>query len=512
MRWESVFQSGPDPALIVEDDRVVAANHAAGALFGVPPARLVGRSLGELAGAGSPELSFGSMAGEGPGEPRRFPLRLRIEGGREADVELSATVLTGTPRRILVNVRPPAGGEPAGAGRAAEVAEDLPVGFFRAASDGTLIAANRALTELLGLDPATAAAPATVEEIGIARPQFDHLAAVSRIESSATGDVRVVRKDGHAIWASVHVRPARDVSGVVRAYDGVMIDASERKRSEEETQARERHYRTLVNNFPEGAVVLFDGDLRLTVAESAALTEAGFPRESLEGKELAALLPAQTFALVEPNLLGALAGHDSAMEVPFGGRVYSLSVRAIRGSGGEPTGGMAVVQDITVRKHLEDKLRYLSAHDPLTGLFNRLYFEEEMARLAKGRHFPMSIVVADVDGLKAVNDRLGHAVGDELLRRAAEVLRISFRPGDVVARIGGDEFAVLLPGASEHAGESAMLRVRQHEDAQGGPPDHPPLHFSLGLATAAEGESLGETLRLADSRMYRDKMSRAARA
>jgi len=293
--------------------------------------------------------------------------------------------------------------------------------------------------------------------------------------------------------------------------DGLMVDVTERKKEAERNRAREEHYRTLVNNFPEGALVLFDTDLRVILAESAALAAGGFPKESLEGRSLAALLPAQTFNMIEPNLRGAVAGQESTLEVPFAGRIYNVHACPVKAPEGEVVAGMAVVQHITARKRLEDKLRYLSAHDPLTNLFNRLFFEEEMARLAKGRHYPVSIVSADVDGLKAVNDRLGHAAGDELLRQAAEVLRISFRPGDVVARIGGDEFAVLLPGASLATGESVLARVRHNESAYTANEDRPAVHFSLGLATAEEGQSLAETLRLADSRMYQNKLERSKR-
>lgn len=197
---------------------------------------------------------------------------------------------------------------------------------------------------------------------------------------------------------------------------------------------------------------------------------------------------------------------------PKGDRtVYlEITVSPLRDRHGNVTAGIEVVRNVTERKETEENLRYMSTHDILTGLYNRVYFEQELNKLERGRHFPMSIVMVDVDDLKEVNDRLGHAVGDRLLWQTALLLREAFRSEDVVARIGGDEFAVLLPDTGETAVREVVARVR--ESLHGWNASHDmPIHLSIGFATADSGSLLPEAQKAADQRMYEDKLLRTGR-
>lgn len=153
----------------------------------------------------------------------------------------------------------------------------------------------------------------------------------------------------------------------------------------------------------------------------------------------------------------------------------------------------------------EEKLVHLSTRDAMTGLYNRRFFEAEIERLDRGRRFPVSVIMVDVDSLKMVNDTLGHEAGDRLILMASRALRGAFRAEDVMARIGGDEFAVILEGADETAAAESLTRIREGVAACNEEVGEFRLSLSLGAAMAAGPGALGAAWRRADRRMYEDK-------
>lgn len=166
---------------------------------------------------------------------------------------------------------------------------------------------------------------------------------------------------------------------------------------------------------------------------------------------------------------------------------------------------LLALTDITARKKAEAYLEYLGKHDVLTKLKNRSFYVDELNRLERKGPFPVSAIIVDLNNLKTVNDQLGHAAGDALLRRAGEALAKAIRKPYQAARIGGDEFVVLLPGANERETEVVADGIRQIVELNNQFYSGPTLSFSMGWSTCDRGERLEDMLREADVAMYEDK-------
>ena len=166
---------------------------------------------------------------------------------------------------------------------------------------------------------------------------------------------------------------------------------------------------------------------------------------------------------------------------------------------------LVALQDVTARKKAEEYLRYLGTHDVMTGLYNRAFFEETLQSLEASRKDPISFIIIDLNGLKDTNDSMGHHAGDKLIRRTAEVLKASIEDGMIAARIGGDEFILIMPDASEQSAKEMVERVESLVAMNNKYYREPELSISTGASTSALGLSLLKYISFADDEMYKSK-------
>lgn len=127
---------------------------------------------------------------------------------------------------------------------------------------------------------------------------------------------------------------------------------------------------------------------------------------------------------------------------------------------GQIVGAVITFTDITELKKNEEHIKYLTRHDSLTGLYNRMFFEDELKRIDIKENLPMSIIYGDVNGLKMTNDIFGHEIGDKLLKKSAEIMKKVCRETDIIARVGGDEFTILLPNTEQSDAEKIIKRIK----------------------------------------------------
>lgn len=160
--------------------------------------------------------------------------------------------------------------------------------------------------------------------------------------------------------------------------------------------------------------------------------------------------------------------------------------------------------------YLKDKEKLLY-RDKLTGLYNKSFFEEELLRLDTKRQLPISIIMGDINGLKLINDAFGHTMGDNTLKKAAEIMTNSFREEDIISRVGGDEFVILLPKTSEKTSLEIIDRIKKM--CENNPLEFIKISISFGVATKlSEEEDLEKIYKKAENKMYFNKLKESKAA
>jgi diguanylate cyclase (GGDEF)-like protein/PAS domain S-box-containing protein len=221
---------------------------------------------------------------------------------------------------------------------------------------------------------------------------------------------------------------------------------------------------------------------------------------------------AESFRLMDQEMLSLHQSHSNEEYVTYpDGTVICLDTlkTPYYDDNGQVIGLIGICRDITSRKQHEDEVKYLNYHDSLTGLYNRPFFHEELARLDTPRQLPLSIIIGDINGLKLINDALGHDEGDKLLVNVARILKASCRTDDIIARTGGDEFWILLPKTDGEGARQIVERIKsacidysreQENDAFY-------VDISLGYATkTSSAESFTKIRNDAETYMYKRKL------
>ncbi|MBP1763351.1 MAG: diguanylate cyclase domain protein [Firmicutes bacterium] len=167
---------------------------------------------------------------------------------------------------------------------------------------------------------------------------------------------------------------------------------------------------------------------------------------------------------------------------------------------------LAIIRDITDRKRMEQELKYLGHHDTLTGTYNRTYFEAETLKIAGQTGKTIGIFSCDVDGLKLINDTLGHPAGDELLKVVARVLTSCATSSDIVARTGGDEFAILIVEPNQTKMLKLSSQIKETVELYNLNNPQLPLSLSIGWAMGSTDKNIDAITKEADNNMYREKM------
>lgn len=323
----------------------------------------------------------------------------------------------------------------------------------------------------------------------------------------------LINRDGEKRQVYLKGAPVRSKSGEITGFVLILRDISEEHAMRENLRASEERYRNLAEMLPVG---LFESDLALNMnfVNSEAMRMFQYSQEDLKAglNALDMLSPESQEKAKEVRVRRFQGEHIPVVEYVFRRKDDSLFpgllyMNQVSERTGEYHGFRGVIIDITQRKKMENKLKYLSMHDALTKLYNRAYFEQEMQRLANGSIPNLGIVMCDIDGLKLINETMGHRKGDELLKCAASILRKSFGHTHIIARIGGDEFAVLLRDSTLETIDTLCSKVRMEVDRHNSA--NPELHvsFSIGYAIDEKGNrEPSELFRIADSNMYHAKL------
>lgn len=343
-----------------------------------------------------------------------------------------------------------------------------------------------------------------------------------------TLDKRYLKPDGSVVWARMtiatlrirgrnqgqHLCMVQEITDTILAREDLKRGEAKYKALYQEYEAKQALLVCLLNSIPD-MIFYKDVNSRYLGCNRAFEKYTGLKEADIVGKSIYELFDKDVAEWYRESDVGAIHGREPQIVeeyvvTPEGSMVYFDTVKTpYYDTAGNVLGMVGISRDINERRRKESEIQYLSYHDALTGLYNRTYFEREKIRLDNLGSIPLSVIIGDINGLKLINDAFGHDEGDRILQAVANILKDCTRSGDVAARIGGDEFCLLLPTTSEATAKEIMDRIKNACNGQTMqiPRELSFASLSLGCATKRGGnELLEKVIKTAEQGMYQRKL------
>ncbi len=314
-------------------------------------------------------------------------------------------------------------------------------------------------------------------------------------------------KDGNGKEVTIKGIPIV-VNGEVVGIYAIYSDISLRKSVERELLKQNSNFKALFTNTKE-AIVMLDETYCIVDINSEFTQLFGYKLEDVIGKNLDDIIGNDEVIdearEITKDLFKGVVANSEGVRYGLEGIEREVSIRGVPIIiDGGVVGGYGIYSDISQRKNAQREITYMSYHDALTGLYNRRFFEEEISRLDTKRNYPLSIVFADVNGLKNTNDNYGHKKGDKLLKEAAKIIKSEFRSDDIIARIGGDEFIALLPKTKIEDSERIVDRIKKK--CSESYIDSIEISIAFGVDAKIEPEqNINDIIKNAEDKMYCNK-------
>lgn len=290
----------------------------------------------------------------------------------------------------------------------------------------------------------------------------------------------------------------------------ILQDITERRLIENQLIESEQTYKALFD-FSGVGIAYFTLDGKVISYNKKTADIFGIDIHDYEGKSLFDIYdagPAQIFyeRLVECGSQDGIKEYEDLLPTATGTKWFFTTFSRVLDKDHHTKGIQLILRDITELKRNEEEILYLSYHDQLTGLYNRRFFEEELLRLDTPRNYPLTIAFGDVNGLKLINDSLGHAMGDEVLKCTAKVLKNACRQDDIITRVGGDEFAIIFPQTNEEDMDRIIKRIHHGAKQEKIGPINLSVSFGYQTKTSID-QKINDIVKDAENFMYSHKLN-----